>query len=417
MKNDTKIYIVGAGLSGLVAALELENAGFSPVILEGSDGVGGRVRTDKEDGFLFDRGFQVLLTAYPEAKKYLDYEALKLKKFEPGALILQPGNAYSIGDPLRNPAHLPGMLFSPVGNLSDKFKIYQLTKKLQKITLEEIFEEPSQTTLEFLKDFGFSDQIIGNFFRPFFRGIFLETKLETSSKMFKFVFKLFSEGHAAVPEMGMQAIPDQLASKLKKTEIRLNTPVQRIEGKNIFLYSGEQIEADKIIIAGRPDRILSQMEGQIKPFRKVVNLYFSMEKSFIGSPKIALVTDDNFLINNLVFMTDVSKAYSSNDKALLSVSVVKDVPVNEQLAKKVAIELEVLTKIAAEHFHLLKIYEIVESLPQVEDISHHMDATHAKIYDHVFLAGDYLLNGSINAAMTSGRKAAEALILSTQSVI
>jgi len=416
MKNEQRIYIIGAGISGLIAAYELERAGYSPIILESSDDIGGRVRTDEYKGFLLDRGFQVLLTAYPEAQRYLDYEALNLKKFEPGALILKPGDAFSISDPLRNPGKLLTMAFSPVGSVLDKIKIYQLTQALKKKTEEEIFTEPSMTTHQFLKEYGFSEKIINNFFRPFFRGIFLENELNTSSRMFQFVFKMFSQGFAAIPEKGMQAIPEQLRQKLNKSQIRLNTPVKHVENGKIHLLTGEVLEADSIIIASRPDKILPQLQGQFKPARKVVNLYFSLEHSFIAQPKIALVTDEQFLINNLVFMTDVSKAYSKNKKALLSVSITKPVEVNDKLAKLVAIELSALTKINAEYFEHIKTYEIQDALPDLDDMAYSLAAGNTKVSDGVFLAGDYMLNGSINAAMTAGRKAAEAVILHLQPV-
>lgn len=416
MKNENRIYIIGAGISGLIAAYELERAGYSPIILESSDKIGGRVRTDEYKGFLLDRGFQVLLTAYPEAQRYLDYEALNLKKFEPGALILKPGDAFSISDPLRNPRKLLNMVFSPVGTVLDKIKIYQLTQALKQKTVEEIFAEPSMTTHQFLKEYGFSEKIINNFFRPFFRGIFLENELNTSSRMFQFVFKMFSQGFAAIPEKGMQAIPDQLSGKLNKSQIRLNTPVKQIENGKIHLLTGEVLEADSIIIASKPDKILPQLKGQFKPARKVVNLYFSLEHSFIAQPKIALVTDEQFLINNLAFLTDVSKAYSQNKKALLSVSITKTVKVDDKLAKLVAIELSALTKINAEYFEHIKTYEIEDALPDVDDMAYSYAAGNTKVSDAVFLAGDYMLNGSINAAMTAGRKAAEAVILHLQPV-
>jgi protoporphyrinogen oxidase len=408
------IYIIGAGISGLIAAYELEQAGFSPILLESDKAVGGRVRTDYQDGYLMDRGFQVLLTAYPEAQRYLDYDALKLKKFDPGAIILKPGNLFTIHDPLRSPLKIVSMAFSSVGTFMDKIRIFKLTQSLKRKSVEEIFQEPSKTTLQFLRDYGFSEKIIENFFMPFFKGIFLENDLETSSRMFNFVFKMFSMGHAAVPENGMQAISNQLKNKLTKTTFRFNSSVKTIEGNIIVLESSERLKADKIIIATRPDKFLPQMEGQFKPSRKVVNLYFSLEKSFFASPMIGLVTDKQFLVNNLVFMTDVSKSYSKTGKALLSVSITKPVIVGDKLAEMVKIELEALTKIQSKHFKLEKIYEIEEALPQVEDLQYHISATNSKIYDHVFLAGDYLLNGSINAAMTAGRSAAEAVILSIQ---
>src|SRR5271166_910876 len=97
------ILIVGAGLAGLCCARRLAEAGVSVQIIEASDGIGGRVRTDEVEGFLLDRGFQVLLTAYPEAKKILDYEQLDLREFEPGAIVRRDGGFHTISDPIRRP--------------------------------------------------------------------------------------------------------------------------------------------------------------------------------------------------------------------------------------------------------------------------------------------------------------------------
>lgn len=409
-----KIYIIGAGISGLIAAYELERAGYSPEILEASDGVGGRVRTDMENGFRLDRGFQVLLTAYPEAKRYLDYEKLNLKMFDPGAMVFKPGDFFAIHDPLRNPMRLFGMAFSKVGTFKDKLKILSLTNSLKKKTEEEIFAEPSIPTIDFLRNYGFSETILDNFFKPFFKGIFLENALQTSSRMFNFVFKMFSIGYAAIPEKGMQEIPNQLKSKLQKTVFHFISPVERVEGNTILLEDGRKIQADKVIIASRPDKVLPQLAGQVKEYRKVINLYFSLEKSFIAQPMIGLVPDTKYLINNFVFMTDVSKSYSSTGKALLSVTVTQDSKADDLLIKMVALELEALTGIKANFFQHIKTYEILDALPQVDDMQYTISPTNTKVQDHVYLAGDYLLNGSINAAMTAGRKAAEAVMLSLQ---
>ena len=86
MATSADVVIIGAGLAGLCCARRLTEAGVSFQIVESSDGIGGRVRTDEVDGFLLDRGFQVLLTAYREARQILDYSLLDLKAFSPGAL-------------------------------------------------------------------------------------------------------------------------------------------------------------------------------------------------------------------------------------------------------------------------------------------------------------------------------------------
>jgi len=407
--SEKKIYIVGAGLSGLIAALELEKAGLSPVILEASDRVGGRMKTDIVEGYRLDHGFQVLNTAYPEAKRYLDFQALQLKNFDPGAIIFEGKDSYILTDPLRNPLKLVGMAVSRVGTFLDKVKVFTLTQELKKKSSEEIFAEPSLPTHEYLKKYGFSDAIITNFFRPFFRGIFLEKDLETSSRMFEFVFKMFSQGYAAVPAKGMGQIPEMIKSQLQTTEIRLNTPVASVEGGKILLADGTQIEADRIIVAVQPDLVMKQLEGQFAPSRKVINLYFAAPKSFLGRPMIGLITGQR-VINNLVFMEDVSKDYVPAGKSLLSVTVLDTELTDKELIKLVQSELEEISGTKADQFKHLKTYLIPHALPQVGDLKFSIPFTECKVLDQVFLAGDYLLHGSINAAMTSGRTAAEAVI-------
>lgn len=410
--KDQKIYIIGAGLSGLVAALELEKAGFSPIILESTDKVGGRMKTDQVDGFLLDHGFQVLLTSYPEVKKYLNLPALNLKTFDPGAVIFDEKDSYIISDPLKNPLKVVGMAFSRVGTFLDKVKMFTLTQELKKKSIEDIFNEPSLPTLQYLKNYGFSDQIISNFFKPFFRGIFLEKHLNTSSRMFEYVFKMFSIGHAAIPEKGMQEIPNMLRQQLGTTQIYFNTPVEKIEGNLISLKNGETLEADRILICTQPDKVMPQMQGQFSNPKQVINLYFSLQKSFMARPMLGLIPGEGHLINNLVFMDDVSSAYSSSDRSLLSVSVLETELDEKELIKKVQEELEHISGIKSDFFKFLKSYYIRYALPTIDDLKASIPITECKITDHIFLGGDYLLNGSINAALTSGRLVAESVVLS-----
>ncbi|WP_297336366.1 NAD(P)/FAD-dependent oxidoreductase [Algoriphagus sp.] len=406
--KEEKIYIVGAGISGLIAALELEKAGFSPVILEASDRVGGRMKTDRQDGFLLDHGFQVLNTAYPEAKRYLDFQLLRLKTFDPGAVIFEGKESYLISDPMRNPLNIVGMAFSKVGSFLDKVKMFSLTQELKKKTNEEIFNSPSLPTLQYLKEYGFSQAIIENFFKPFFRGIFLEKHLNTSSRMFEFVFKMFAIGQAAIPENGMEEIPKMLRKQLGQTQLFFQTPVKEIQGNSIHLENGEVLLADRIIVAVQPDRVMKQLQGQFAMPRKVINLYFSLQKSFLARPMIGLVKGEK-LINNLVFMDDVSAAYAPKDRSLLSVSILDSDLDEKELVKAVQHELFEISGIKADYFKYLKGYWIDYALPHLDDLKYQVPFTECKITDHVFLAGDYLLNGSINAAMTSGRTAAEAV--------
>jgi len=109
------VVVIGAGLAGLTCARRLQAAGVDCIVLEAGDAVGGRVRTDMVDGFRLDRGFQVLLTAYPAARKWLDYGRLELKKFSAGALVWCDGGRHRVSDPWREPGALWATLRAPGG--------------------------------------------------------------------------------------------------------------------------------------------------------------------------------------------------------------------------------------------------------------------------------------------------------------
>jgi phytoene dehydrogenase-like protein len=223
-----QVVVIGAGLAGLSCALSLEAAGVAVTLLEASDAPGGRVRTDVVNGFHLDRGFQVLLTAYPEARRQLDYGSLQLKKFEPGALVWHGGSFHRFADPFRNPLGGARFLLDNIVPLADKLHVAKLRTRVQQGTWEEMFSRPEQTTRDYLKAFPFSPAIIERFFEPFYGGVFLERELVTSSRFFEFLFRMFSVGDTAVPAQGMQQIPLQLAAKLRAGTLITGARVSKV---------------------------------------------------------------------------------------------------------------------------------------------------------------------------------------------
>ena len=125
-KKKLKIHIIGAGVSGLIAAKVLEEHGYYPTLIESSDDVGGRIKTVNNNGYQLDKGFQVLLTEYPKAKKHVDYKALKLQKLVPGACIFKTSKPTRIGNPIGDISLLIPTLFSDIGTVADKLKIIKL---------------------------------------------------------------------------------------------------------------------------------------------------------------------------------------------------------------------------------------------------------------------------------------------------
>jgi phytoene dehydrogenase-like protein len=408
-QND--ILIIGAGIAGLSAARVLKTAGRKVTILEAADAPGGRVRTDSYKDFLLDRGFQVLLTGYPEAKNFLDYKSLNLCSFSPGSIILNRYGIDEIGDPLREFGSLFRTLKSPAGSFTDKFKLLLLRLKLSANSIDEIFSKPEITSLEYLKAEGFSDKIISNFFSPFLSGIYLEQNLSTSSRMFEFVFKMFSEADTAIPAKGMGMIAAQLASGLTKEELILNEMVSNINASKVETASGKIYEAANILIATSADCMPMPFYAKNIEKKSVTCMYFSAEKSPYSKSLIALNANPDRLVNNLSVMSNVSSAYAPAGKSLISVSLSD----NQQFTKPEILETNVKEElkfwfpdcISWEH---LKTYHIPYALPDNRHVKNDILPSSLRINDSIFVCGDHLLNGSINAAMKSGRLAAESIL-------
>lgn len=409
--EEKRILIIGAGLSGLVAAIHCEKAGLHPILLEATDRVGGRVKTDQESGALLDHGFQVLLTAYAEAQRYLDFSKLDLQYFASGALIFNGQKKIRIADPLRTPSRLLDMVFSSVGTIKDKYLVFRLSQELKKSSAAAIFDQQIGSTRSFLKEYGFSEGMIERFFRPFFGGIFLENALQTPASMFKFVFKMFAEGKAAIPAEGMAAIPDQLFAQLQNTKIHFNTKVEKIENHEVCTSDGQRMPFDKLIIAGNPYTLLPNLKGQSLDYYGTSNLYYVAETSPLQENIIALVSNSESLINNFCVLTDVSSTYLEGPGHLVSVTL-KDIPGPEERAdfyQLIAEEIKQICQISGA-MRMIKRFDIHHALPINEMLAYSLPNTQFSLTDDIFLAGDHLLNASIDASMRSGRLAAEALI-------
>ncbi|SEP68034.1 Flavin containing amine oxidoreductase [Hyunsoonleella jejuensis] len=402
---DKNIVIVGAGISGLVAALQLEKYGYKPKILEADKRVGGRVQSDVVDGYTLDRGFQVLLSAYPLAKKYLDYNELQLESFVSGSYIFKKGKQFCIGDPLRDISLLWPTLFSSVGKFSDKIKVFKLNRLLNKKSIDAIFNDEALTTQKYLERFGFSDAIINDFFKPFFTGIFLETDLKTSSRMFEFIFKMFGEGEAVIPKYGIQEIPNQLLSKLKQTTVKYQQSVETVKENTIVLKDGSNITCDYCIVATEASSLIPNMTRHINSWKSTQTLYFEVDATMVFQKQIiGLLADaEDALINSISF--PFSEHHTNK---LLSVSVVKRHGLSEEeLIKRIMEELNLYFSIST--LRHLKTYTIEKALPDLANVSYSIDPSETQLTDSIYLVGDTLLNGSLNAAMLSGELAAKAI--------
>ncbi len=401
------VLIVGAGLAGLCCARKLEAEGFRCGIIEASDGVGGRVRTDDVEGFLLDRGFQVLLTAYPEVQAELDFDALRLCGFVPGALVRKEGRFFRITDPNRGGGYF-GNLFSPVGTMLDKLRVSKLRSDLLRMPVEEIFENPEISARQALLMRRFSQRMIDEFFRPLFGGVMLDPNLAGSSRMFEFLFKMFAEGDAAVPEKGMGEIPKQLGSSLPEGTVRLNTRVESVKAGEARLESGEEIKARAVVVATDGPEAMRVLATRRKvQTRGVSCLYFDAPESPVDEPILVLGGSSRGVVNNLAVMSEVSPAYAPEGRALISITVLGN-PArdNRSLETMIRGQLRRWYGRVTKEWRLLRIYRIENAHPV--SVPQQL-RTQPRLEPGLYVCGDHRATPSIQGAMESGRLAAESL--------
>ncbi|HUR94911.1 MAG TPA: NAD(P)/FAD-dependent oxidoreductase [Gemmatimonadales bacterium] len=406
------VIVVGAGLAGLACARELARAGRHVEVLEASDGVGGRVRTDEVEGFLLDRGFQVLLTAYPEAKAQLDYPALRLRPFYPGAVVRFGGRFHRISDPFRRPADALRSLVNPIGSPADKLRVLALRRRAGAGSLDQLFDRPETSTMQALTRMDFSNALIERFFQPFLGGIFLGRELSTTSRMLEFVIRMFGEGDTAVPSQGMGAIPAQMAAVLPAGAVRTGVRVAAVDRAGVVLDDGSRVGASAVVVATEGD-VAAALTGGNAPavFRSVTNLYFAAPRPPYEGPYLILDGESRGPANNVAVMSEVAPEYAPAGRSLVSATVLGNPTADDsRLVREVLMQLRDWFGDQTSEWTLLRSYRIRWAQPDQTPPTMPPSARTARLAPGLFLAGDHVEHASIQGALAAGRRAAMELL-------
>jgi phytoene dehydrogenase-like protein len=403
------VTIVGGGLAGLVCAADLARAGVEVTVLEASDGVGGRVRTDVVDGFRLDRGFQILLTAYPQVKKRIDVEALGLGRFVPGAIVRADSGAYRLSDPLRRPGDLIETLRSPVASWRDKLRTARLVLDVTAQPVSRLLHRHDVSTAERLAAAGLSPAFVRAFWRPLFAGIQLDPELEVSSRRFELILRMLATGSTGLPREGIGALPRQVAARLPGACVRLGVRVARVRSGEVQTTEGERIESRIVVVAADGPTAHSLLPERVADpgSRPVACCWYSMPERPGREPYLLLDGTRGPALNAVV-ISDVQPSYAPAGRSLVAAAVPGPQALVPGLTARVQAQLAEWFGIGESDLTHLRTDVIPHGQPdQRPPLNLHR---RVDLGDGLFVCGDHRDTASTQGAMFSGERTAAAVL-------
>ncbi|MGC6486350.1 MAG: FAD-dependent oxidoreductase, partial [Planctomycetota bacterium] len=386
----------------LCCALRLREAGREVLVVDRADRVGGRVVTDEVDGFRIDRGFQVLLTSYPEVKARLDLDALELQAFRSGSAVRLRDRTCVVADPFREPFTALRALFSPLLSLRDAARSFWLRRRL-------LGSGPHRgRARDVLRDAGLRGPVLDAFFRPFFQGVTLDPDLGVPADYFAFLFRMFAAGEATLPREGMGAIGRQLAGRLPAASLRLGVAVSAVGRDHVTLADGARLDAAAVVVA-TDGAAAAGLVAVPAPAGHRATPCVSFAVS--GAPPIAARM---LLLNgtgrgatlHVCVPSVVQPSYAPAGAHLVSATALG--AHGPQVADDVRADLRSWFGPQVDAWDHLQTTVVARALPALdteEAVMHRSGA--ARLASGVVVCGDHLATPSIQGAMAAGRSAAE----------
>lgn len=400
-------------MAGLACARRLRDAGRSVQLLEASDAVGGRVRTDVVDGFRLDRGFQVLLTAYPAVQDELAGRMPAGGRFRRGALVRHDGRFHRIADPGDDfLAALRGTL-SPVLSLTDGLRLLRWRRRVLGADPEELLRGPPEPASVAFRSMGFTDSAVAAFLAPLLGGALMDPELGVSRRIVDFVFRAFAAGDALLPRGGMREVPRALLEDLPSGAVRTGTRIAAIRAGHARAGDGSEYHGRAVVVATdgpEADRLL----GEVHPrrYRSCTTVYFASDRPPLEGPHLILNGEGRGMVNHVAVLSEVEPSYAPSGAALVAACVVgpaslRDEDETNRAARK---QLREWFGQQVDGWRYLRTYRIPRALPSQEPADLLVPRRPVRMEPGVYLCGDHRENSTLHGAIRSGRRAADALL-------
>lgn len=373
------VVVVGAGLAGLTCAIYLQRRGASVTVLESSDRVGGRVKTDSVNGFLFDHGFQVINPNYSEIKRLNALSDLEFCEVFSNLRIFEGSSEIKIGL-----SHLAKTL--SIGSFSEKI---ELAKFLARNSRDNKLGDSGQRF----------KRLYETALSPFLRGVFLTNPDLIRADIAREIIGSFILGRPGIPQFGVGKFSENLA--LEISDIRFNSQVDEIKRGSVQGNFG-RIDCDEIVVATDLTTAAQMLDlGEIPKTLSSTTWYHATNEDLEDDNYLAL--DPKSPIVNSLVISKVSRSYAPAGMNLISSTTIA--PISESEVRK---ELSRFWKCDTRNWDLAARYEIKQSLPFRTDLDQLNRAP--KISERIYIAGDHRSVPSQNGAMRSGRQTALEII-------
>ncbi|MFF8410010.1 NAD(P)/FAD-dependent oxidoreductase [Streptomyces omiyaensis] len=397
--------VVGAGAAGLACAGDLCAEGLRVLLLEAGDAPGGRMRTDRVAGFTADRGFQVFNTSYPQVKRRVELRALRLRPFTPGVLVDTGGGLRRFTDPSRRPKESGDLLRGRLASGRDLLALSVLSARDTLAPASVLRRGTDGTTREALAAAGVSPDLVETFFRPFLSGVFLEDRLETSARFFHLVWRSMLRGTLCLPAEGIGAVPAQLAARLPRHVLRTGTPVAALTPDGVVLADGGEVPSRAVVVATGQRVAAELLPGlRVPEGRIVTTLYHAADRPPLEEP--VLVVDSRRRFLNTCVLTAVQPGFSTDGRALVSTSVLGSPDTAETAAVLRALgEVYGADTSGWEPVHRVTVTDALPAMPGPTPLSRTVRWAPGR-----YVCGDHRATGSLQGALSSGARAARAVL-------
>ncbi len=403
--DEGPVVVIGAGLAGLACAQHLSRSGRAVLLLEASDGVGGRVRTDAVDGFRCDRGFQLLNPAYPVLPKVIQLDQLDLRPFRAGVVVAHGSQRWLLADPRREPHRLVDTLRAPIGTTLDKLKLARWAAK-SLLPLRRQLASPDRSLSAELDAWGVSGILRQGVVEPFLSGVLGESDGATSARLAGLLVRSFLLGTPAVPSLGMARLPELIADSLPAGVVQLGTPVRQVSADSVRT-DDEQIQASAVVVATDPATTARLTGLAAVPCRALTTFWHTAPEPPTRRPYLHIDADARGPVVNTAVVTNVAPSYAPAGRPLIA-STVLGADDSQQMESSVRRHLELIYGSATESWRRVAAHAILEALPaQLPPLDIRQPVT---LTNGVHVAGDHRDTASIQGALVSGRRAAVAVL-------